>query len=233
VKATVAIPLVLLVVAAVMARPSHERWRALSSHAAVAGGLVLLAALPFLNTSDPSLGVVELSSHEGWLAPSRFFRRLFDALSGDALGSVPRVVFPVILLGALFLVARELVRRAPASPWLTGGGWGWGLLCLMLLGPVLLPWYVTWALPLAWLLPRVPRTVLLGTSVALTMSQWTSEPASFATAYDMNILFGHYVLTPVLIGMLGWLLLDLWRRARAGAPLEDAPRDVPAAAGDG
>jgi alpha-1,6-mannosyltransferase len=230
VKATVAIPLLLLIVAAVAARPKGERWRALSRHAAVAGGLVVVAALPFLNASDPTLGIVELSTHEGWLAPSRFFRRIFDAVSGDLLGIVPRIVFPLILLAALYLIARELVRRAPATPWLGGAAWGWGLLCLLLLGPVLLPWYVTWALPLAWLLPQFPRAMLLGASVALTVSQWTSERAGFTTAYDANILFGHYVLTPLLIAM-AWLLVDLWRRTHGGEPLEDAPGDVPATAG--
>ena len=115
---------------------------------------------------------------------------------------------------------------------LVGASWGWGLLCLMLLGPVLLPWYVTWALPLGWLLPRVPRTVLIGTGLALTVSQWTSEPALFPSAYDANLLVGHYIITPVVIGLLGWLLLDLWRRTRSGAPLEDEPDEVPAAAGE-
>jgi hypothetical protein len=177
--------------------------------------------------------MVELAGHEGWLAPSRFFRRVLDAVSGDAVGVVARVVFPLALLAVVALVARELVRRAPASAWLRTGAWGWGLLGLMLLGPVLLPWYVTWALPLAWLLPRVPRGVLLGTSVALTISQWTAEPSRFRTAYDLNVLFGHYVVTPVVVGLLAWLLLDLWRRTRGGAPLEDAPHDVPAAATEG
>jgi hypothetical protein len=124
-------------------------------------------------------------------------------------------------------------RRGPAiGPSLAGASWGWGLLCLMLLGPVLLPWYVTWALPLAWLLPRVPRTVLIGTGLALTVSQWTSEPAAFARAYDANLLVGHYVVTPVVIGLLGWLLFDLWRRVRSGAPLEDEPDQVAAPAGE-
>jgi hypothetical protein len=231
VKATAAVPLLLLIVAVVAARPTGKRGRALAAHVGVAGGLGLLAAAPFLNTSDPSLGMLELAGHEGWLAPSRFFRRLFDAVSGDSLGLAPRIVFPALLLGVVFLIARELVRRAPASPRLHGGAWGWGLLFLMLLGPVLLPWYVTWTLPLAWLLPRAPQAVLIGTSVALTVSQWTSEPANFEAAYDANILVGHYVLTPLLIALLGWLLLDLWRRTRRGAPLEDAPHDVPAAAG--
>jgi hypothetical protein len=233
VKATAAVPLVLLVVAVVAARPKGERLRTAAAHLAVAGGLGVLAAAPFLNTEDPSLGMLELAGHEGWLAPSRFFRRLFDAMTGDALGIVPRLVFPALLVGALALVARELVRRAPATPWLRGGAWGWGLLCLMLLGPVLLPWYVTWTLPLAWLLPRTPRAVLIGVSLALTVSQWTAEPALFAGAYDANVVIGHYVVTPVVIALLGWLLLDLWRRTHRGAPLEDAPDEVPAAAREG
>jgi hypothetical protein len=78
----------------------------------------------------------------------------------------------------------------------------------------------------------VPRTVLIGTGLALTVSQWTSEPTAFGSAYDTNLLVGHYVITPVVIGLLGWLLLDLWRRTRSGAPLEDEPDQVPAATGD-
>ena len=91
----------------------------------------------------------------------------------------------------------------------------------MMLGPVLLPWYVVWALPLVWHLPRVPRAVLLTTSVALALSQWTAEPGRFPAAYDLNVLVGHYVITPVVIGLLAWLLLDGWRRWRAGRPLHD------------
>jgi len=233
VKATAGVPLVLLVIAAVARAPRGRRLRALLSHAAVAGGLALAFALPFLQAEDPTLGMLELATHEGWLAPSRLFRRALDAVSADALGIVARLVFPAILLGALFLIARTLVRRVGSlTPTGEGAAWGWGLLCLMLLGPVLLPWYVTWALPLAWLLPRVPRTVLIGTGVALTVSQWTSEPARVPAAYDANVLFGHYVVTPVVVGLLIWLLVDLWRRSRSGAPLEDEPRDVAAAAGD-
>lgn len=232
VKAPAAVPLLLLVVAAVSRRPPGERGRALAAHVGVAGGLALAAAAPFLNVRDPTLGLVELSGHEGWLAPSRFLRRLLDAVPGGALGVLPRVVFPLLLAGALILIARSLVRRAPAPPTVQGASWGWGLLCLMLLGPVLLPWYVAWALPLAWLLPRVPRSALIGTSAALTVSQWTSEPARFEAAYDLNIWFGHYVLTPVVIVLLAWLLADLWRRSRAGAPLEDVPEEIPAPAGE-
>jgi len=233
VKATAGVPLLLFLVATVARRPRGERGRTLVTHLAVVLGATAAFALPFMQRQDPSLGMVELAKHEGWLAPSRFFRRVLDGISGDTLGVLARVVFPALLLGALFMIARSLVRRGTdLGTAVQGAAWGWGLLCLMLLGPVLLPWYVTWALPLVWLLPRVPRTVAIGTGVALTLSQWTSEPANFGSAYDVNVLFGHYVITPVVIGLLAWLLLDLWRRTRSGAPLEDEPGEVPAAAGE-
>src|SRR5262245_53754615 len=233
VKVTAAVPLLLWWVVVVARRPKGERVRAAAPHVALGAGLALVAAVPFANTEDPTLGGVELASHEGWLAPSRFFRRLFDAISGDVLGFVPRVAFAVVVVVAIVLIARELWRRGPEiTPSLAGASWGWGLLCLMLLSPVLLPWYVTWALPLAWLLPRVPRNGLIGTGLALAVSQWTSEPAMFPNAYDANLLFGHYVVTPVVIALLGWLLFDLWRRVRSGAPLEEEPDQVPAGAGE-
>jgi hypothetical protein len=75
--------------------------------------------------------------------------------------------------------------------------------------------------------PRVPRRC--SSAPASLTSQWTSEPATFASAYDANLLFGHYIVTPVVIALLGWLLLDLWRRSRSGAPLEDEPTEVPSA----
>jgi alpha-1,6-mannosyltransferase len=229
VKATAAVPLVLLIAVVVARRPTGERGRALLAHLAVAGGIGLAFALPFLQREDPSLGMIELAKHEGWLAPSRFFRRLLDAVSGDALGVLARIAFPMLLLAAVFLVARALVRQGgTVTPFALGAGWGWGLLFLMLLGPVLLPWYVTWVLPLAWLLPSVPRGVIIGTSTALTVSQFTAEPGRFAAAYDANLFWGHYVVTPVVIGLLVWLSIDLLRRLRSGASLEDEPREVAA-----
>ncbi len=234
VKATAVVPLLLVVVVAVARRQPGERARTLLAHLAVAGGLALAFAAPFLQTEDPSLGMVELAGHEGWLAPSRLFRRLLDALSGGSLGGVPRVVFPLLLVAAVAAIARSLARGRPGvPPSAQGAGWGWGLLALMLLGPVLLPWYVAWALPLAWLLPRVPLAVLVATGTALTLSQFTAEPARFGAAYDANLFFGHYAVTPVVIGLLVWLASDFVRCLRSGASLEEEPRDVPAGAREG
>jgi hypothetical protein len=239
VKAPAALPLLLLIVWCVARRPSGRRVRAVATHGGLAIGIGAVVAAPFLQLHDPTLGMLELAAHEGWLAPSRFFRRLLDAVSGDTLGVVVRFAFAALLLASVALVIREVWRRAPrASPprvvdaLEVGAAWGWSLLLLMLTGPVLLPWYVAWALPLAWLVPRVPRAVLVGVSTALAVSQWAAEPAAFPGAYDVNVLIGHYAITPVVIVALVWLLSDGRRRVRAGAPFRDEPSAVAAGSHD-
>jgi len=231
VKATAAVPLLLLVVVVVARTEPGRRARALAAHLAVAAAIALLFALPFLQTSDPSLGMTELAKHQGWLAPSRFFGRVLDAMTGEALGIVSRVIFAAAFVLALFLIARALVRRAPSIPAeAEGAAWGWSLLFLMLLGPVLLPWYLAWTLPLAWLLPKVPRLTAVWIGTLLTVSQWATEPTRYPRAYDANVLFGHYVLTPVVVVVLAWLAVDFVRRLRAGTPFEEEPDEVAASA---
>jgi hypothetical protein len=228
VKATLFLPLLLLVVWVVWRRPSSERLRAGAIHAGVAVAIVAVVAAPFSTLHDPSLGMLELSSHEGWLAPSRLFRRLLDAVSGDTLGVVARIVFALALVVAVAWLVRAVVRAAtsgrPAPELL--GGWGWSLLALTLLGPVLLPWYLAWSLPLIWILPRVPRVSLIVLSGVLALSQWTAEPLRFPEAYDVNVLIGHYVLTPIVIGLLVWLALDLRRRLAGPPALHEEEREA-------
>jgi hypothetical protein len=242
VKATAALPLFLLVLAATARSGPGRRLRTALAHVAVAAGLFVAFALPFIQTRDPTLGMLELSGHEGWLAPSRFVRRVVEgigsAIGVDAaaasLGTAVRIAFGVAVIAATVLIARDVWRRAGEGRLDAAGigaSWGWALLLLMLLGPVLLPWYVTWVLPLAWLLPRVPRTVTIGVSTALAVSQWAAEPGRYPGAYDLNVLVGHYVITPVVAGLLAWLLLDLRRRLRTGAPLEEEGDQVAAGAG--
>jgi hypothetical protein len=60
------------------------------------------------------------------------------------------------------------------------------------------------------------------------VSQWAAEPARYPRAYDANVLFGHYVLTPVAVAVLTWLVLDFVRRLRAGTPLEEEADEVTA-----
>ncbi len=223
IKATAFLPLLLLIVWVTWRRSPSERVRAGAVHGGVALAIVALVAAPFFQLHDPTLGMRELSRHEGWLAPSRFFRRVLDAISGDTLGVVARVVFAVALLIVVVVLVRTVARAAASGrpPAELLGGWGWSLLALTLLGPVLLPWYLAWSLPLIWILPRVPRVSLIVLSGMLSMSQWTAEPLRFPDAYDLNVLIGHYVLTPVVIGVLLWLALDLRRRLAIPLALHD------------
>jgi hypothetical protein len=193
IKATVFLPLVLLVVWVTWRRPASERLRAGAAHAGVALAIVAIVAAPFFQLHDPTLGMRELSSHEGWLAPSRFFRRILDAVSGDSLGVVARVAFLLALVVVVLWLVRAVSRAAASGRPTTEvlGGWDWSLLALTLLGPVLLPWYLAWSLPLIWILPRVPLVSSIVLSGVLALSQWTAEPLRFPEAYDVNVLIGH------------------------------------------
>ncbi len=235
VKAAALLPLVLLLAWVAWRRPAGERARALVVHAAVAAAIALVVAVPFFQLHDPTLGMLELAGHEGWLAPSRFFRRVLDAVSGDALGVVARAAFALAAVLALLLLVRAVARAAssgrPAVELL--GGWGWSLLALTLLGPVLLPWYLVWTLPLIWLLPWAPCAALIALSGVLALSQWTAEPARYPDAYDVNVLIGHYVLTPIVIGVLVWLALDLRRRLTIPLALHEEEEGYAAEAREG
>ena len=123
-------------------------------------------------------------------------------------------------------VARAAASGRPVLELL--GGWGWALLVLTMLGPVLLPWYLAWSLPLIWILPRVPRVSLIALSAVLALSQWTAEPLRFPDAYDLNVLIGHYVLTPIVVGLLVWMGLDLRRRLSIPLALHDEEGREPA-----
>ena len=231
VKATAALPLLLLLVWIVARRPAGARLRALLFHAGLAAATGVVFAAPYLQLRDPTLGMAELAGHEGWLAPSRLFRRLFDAVSGHTLGWLARAGFAALFLVVLIALVRWVASTGKQTgPAGLGAAWGWALVASMLLAPLLLPWYVAWALPLLFLLPRVPRGVLLATSAALSVSQWVAEPERFRTAYDANVIVGHYAITPLVVIALVVLLLDLRRRLAARAPLGDEPNDISATA---
>ena len=98
--------------------------------------------MPYLQLHDPTFGMLELAHHEGWLAASLFFQRLFEDVGLGPLGVVVRIGFAIALIVGVFLLALEVWRRdRELSPRGNGAAWGWALLMLMLLGPVLVPWY--------------------------------------------------------------------------------------------
>jgi Glycosyltransferase family 87 len=241
VKATAVVPLALLVAWAVARRPAGRRLPVLATHLGVSVGLFLLAATPFLSRSDPTLGQLELAGHEGWLAPSNLFGRVSGKL-GEIVGGDPgravgeaalRIVFPVVLVVALLAVGRHLVRRAgQLEAEGLGAIWGWSLLIFIGCAPILLPWYVAWLLPLAWLLPRVPQLATVGVATALAVSEMVAEPLRSRQVFEAMVLALHYVITPVVFLGLLWVLRDLRDRLRDGLPLEaERPRHQVAATG--
>ncbi|HEX6131617.1 MAG TPA: hypothetical protein VF044_07780 [Actinomycetota bacterium] len=232
VKATAALPLLLLLVWLVGREPPGRRRRALLVHGGPAVVVALVVAAPYLQPHDPTLGMLELATHEGWLAPSAVIGRLLNVLTFDTLGWLVRLVFGVVLLVAVVGTAREVWRRASSGDPLAVPGlaaaWGWVLVLFALLSPVLLPWYVVWALPLVWLLPRAARAALLASSALLAVTLWSAEPLRFPGAFDVNLFVGSWIVTPILLALALRALRDLRARVDLGMPFEDP---VPAPAG--
>ncbi len=232
VKASAALPLVLLLIWCVGRRPAGQRLEVFAARAGLAVALGVVFAAPYLRWRDPTLGMLELAGHQGWLAPSASLMRILDAAPWGEMGWIARVGFALVLLVAFGALAREVWRRAPGmGPIALAATWGWSLLLLTLLGPVLLPWYIVWVLPLIWLLPRLARSIAIGVGAALAVTLWSAEQLRFPRAFDVNVFVVHWIVAPAFLMLAIVLLRDLRSRVRSGTPFEDdgAPPHTPLA----
>lgn len=237
VKATAGIPLVLLLVWLVARRPPGERLRALFGYAGPVVGMTLLFALPYMQTEDPTLGMLELAGHEGWLSTSMAVGRLLGWLSFGVLGGVVRVGFAGLLLVSLIGIGRQVWRSAASSEGEKAvlelaAAWGWALMLATLLGPVLLPWYVVWCLPLVWTIPRIPRTAVIGAAALLAVTLWSAEPLRYPAAFEVDLFVGHWIVTPTLLFLVARSLMDLRSRLR-GVGLHDPDASAQPSIADG
>ena len=231
VKAVAVLPLILLIVWAVGRRPAAERRHVLSSMLGIAVTIGLAFAVPYLQWRDPTLGMFELAGHQGWLSASMAFQRIVDFVSFETMGGLVRVAFAAALIGSFVALAREVWRRSASLP-LRGlaASWAWALLLLTVLGPVLLPWYVVWTLPLAWALPRPARASLIAIASLLGVTLWSAEPMRFPLGFTLNTLVTQWVILPIFVTLIVWSLRDLVSRVRIGLPLggeETAPAILP------
>jgi hypothetical protein len=232
VKATAFIPLVLLVLWLVARRPVGERIRP-ALH--LSGVIVVLAAafaLPYMQADDPTLGMVELAGHEGWLSPSKAVSRFAGWLTVDGVTVASRWAFAALLALSLAGLGRAVWNRASVpgmpTPMLEEtAACGWSLMLLTLLGPVLLPWYVVWSLPLVWAMPRVARTAVIAAGAMLAVTLWSAEPLRYPKGFEVNLLVGHWMVAPALLVLVGRALLDLRSRLKTGAGLADASVGLP------
>jgi hypothetical protein len=230
IKATAGFPLLLLVVWCIARRRPEERARVAITHIGLAAAIAAAFAAPYFQWHDPTLGMLELAAHHGWLAPAAVGSQLVDVLTFHTMGWSVRVLAGAVLLVSMWRLARAIWRRttgtdvagAPVmSPREQAATWGWALMLLMLLGPVLLPWYVVWALPLAWVLPKAPRTALIATSALLGSTLWSTEAMRYPGAFSLNVFVANWVVVPVIVGLLIWLLRDLRLRIDFGLLFED------------
>ncbi len=224
VKASGVLPLILLLVWLVGRAPAGRRMRVWLTAAGIVIGITAVAAVPYLQRTDPTLGQLELAGHEGWISPSLWLRRWVDKASFASLGTAVRVLAIAALVGLVGWLARWTWRRAEMTGRVDlaelGASWAWALLALTLLAPVLLPWYVAWTLPLAWLLPRPGRRAIVGASVALVLSQWTAEPERVPAAFSLNLWVNTWILTPALVVLGALALRDVRSRLRSAGSLE-------------
>ena len=230
IKATAGLPLVLLLVWCIARRPREERWRVALTHVGLAAAITAVFAAPFFQWRDPTLGILELAGHSGWLSPSAVGSHLVDILTFHTLGWVVRIVAGAVLVLWIWRLSAAVWRRTTGTdvadaPVMSSreqaATWGWALMLLMLLGPVLLPWYVTWALPLAWVLPKTARTTLLAVSSILGATLWSTEAMRYPGAFTLNVFVGNWIAVPVILALLIALIRDLGSRIETGALFED------------
>lgn len=224
VKVSGGVPLA-LAIAAAAARRRSAWFRTVAMHS----GLALLVAapfvIPFLQSEDPTLGALELTTRQGWLAPSRFvlttLRALARALAGDTAADIVsvivRIAFPLVFAWVLFVLVRHLSRDpSRIEPKVVVAALGWAGLISLLVSPVLLPWYAAWMVPIAWLLPRPARGGAVLLSLALAITELVAEPSNSPGLYEAMVFGLHWVATPLILLVLVRLLLELRRRVAAG-----------------
>lgn len=225
VKATAVIPLLVMLVGSVAARPPGRRLRWAGAHFLVGAAVALPFIVPFFSLEDPTMGQLELSTRQGWLAPSRFLvitlRGLVRAFAGDLAGdltsAVVRIVFPALLALTLFGIARHTARDPDRlRPEIVVAAMGWAILFGLMMAPILLPWYAAWMIPLAWILPRPARNGAIFIAVALVITELMSEPTRGPRVWEVAVIWLHWVATPFVIAVLVRLLLEIRQRLRMG-----------------
>jgi alpha-1,6-mannosyltransferase len=226
VKASAVVPLILLAIAIAANADPERRARLLTKYALVVGGIWLVLAAPFLQSTNPTLGMFELSSHDSGKAPGQLLVHALTWLGtsvGGAAAEKPAMILAHLLLFGLTAVGVWMIARriwldpSARRPTAQVAAWGWALLTVILLAPMLGAWYLVWVLPLAWALPRVARRTLVILCVAFTVTELVTENSRLPELLrSVRLPFGH----PVAIAVCLWIGIDLVRRLRRGVPLD-------------
>ncbi len=231
VKISAAVPLALLIAYVVTRAEPSRRWRVAGAHIGTAMGIAFIAVVPFMQSSNPTLGMMDLMQHDSWIAPPALVERMLEAagtvIAGDFGGSagvvLARIGMFAALAAGLFTIMRQVVRHAgEGSVSFLAAAWGWSFLLMMLFSPTLFPWYFAWMLPVAWALPRVPRRTLELSFIALVTAQLTTENFRLPDWMHVDLAIGH----PILVIVLVWFLRDLYLRLKHDVPLDAETEEV-------
>lgn len=226
VKASAVIPLVLLLVAIAATIEPERRTRVLAKYAGVVGGVWLVLAAPYLQWTNPTLGLFELSGHDSGKAPGQLVVHTLTwvgtTIGGPAFETPATIMAHLLLFGAsvvaVWMIARRIWQDPSARrPMAQTAAWGWALLTSILLAPMLGAWYLVWVLPLAWALPRVARRAVVILCLAFTVTELVTENSNLPELIrSVRLPIGH----PVALIMCVWVAVDLIRRLARRTPLD-------------
>jgi hypothetical protein len=103
---------------------------------------------------------------------------------------------------------------------------GWAVLLFLLASPAVWPWYFVWILPVAWVLPSLPRVAIAVMSAVLpVVLVLAGTTLSHELIRDLQL----FAVAPGILVLLIFLLVEVRRRLRTGAllPQESDPSRRP------
>ncbi len=122
VKVSAAVPLLLLIIYVTARTDPAKRTRTLAGHLGLAAGLAAFAALPFMQSTNPTLGMVQIVQHASWIAPPELLERILEAAGRLVAGTTGGHVGVVV--ARLGMYAALLTGGVPRRP--SGGTKGLG-----------------------------------------------------------------------------------------------------------
>jgi alpha-1,6-mannosyltransferase len=227
VKLVAVVPLALLIGAVFLrAGPGlARRVRAAAPHAGLAAGMTLVLLAPFGYSKSVVSAFATLLSRLGWASPVRLVAyKAVDAGAnlgsgdlGELFAALAKAGFTALGVLTLILILRRMGRHDPRVS--EADAWGWGLLMVSLCAAYLLPWYAAWFIPALALSSREgPLAVGLGVAALLGMTGIPAEPGFDPSTWSGMLLAVHYVIAPIMLGLLVALVLDLRRVLLGRAP---------------
>jgi hypothetical protein len=224
VKFVGALPLGLLAIADVAARPVGARWKRAGAHLAIAVIIGLAGYLPFWQWRDPTFGLTYLFPFGSLVAPMLIVNnvvvaavyRWFGIDASLAAAAGVRAVFAVAFATACVWIGRWVTRDGPGRVERLVRGCSWALVLVTLSFQWLYPWYVPWFAPLVWAMPRRLRGVAIGLSAGLPLSTIVVNADAAGTIATGLGRLCYLIVAPTLLVTLVVLL-----RILAGDHLED------------